>query len=265
MMAPMYSISDQPPAFDVLNIRSRQLLLELFSKLTVRGSERQLEAQKELWAEPSSRDKMYRVKEGVLTCRSQGRTILVYEPGDLVGLFSWTQPELLSLSTDFAVMADEYDRKDFENAVWANVGAARLWSEYLSCQFNLLMVMIGTLSPREVDFAPAVRSVAKGDVVIRQGDNTAEVFTLIEGALDVSVDGVRVGEVLRDEIFGALAAAADTARTATVTAREQSVVLSVPRDQFLSMIQSRPTTTLKLVQDMARTIVSLNKKVVSLS
>ena len=68
-----------------------------------------------------------------------------------------------------------------------------------------------------------------------------------------------------NEIFGALAAAADTFRTATVVARERSIVVSVPKEGFLSIIETRPATTLKLIQDMARSIVALNKTVVKLS
>lgn len=261
----MYSFSDQPELFEKLSQRSSALLAELFAKLTIHGSERRIPAQVKLFSGPKSRQKIYRLKEGVLTCRSQGRPVFAYEVGDLAGVFMWEHPELISVSTDFAVIADEYSMKEFEDAIWANVAAARLWNEFLSCQFNMLIIMLGTLSQRESEFAPEIRSFAAGEEIIRQGEHTKDVFTLIEGSLEVTVDGVKVGEVLQDEIFGALAAAADTFRTATVTARERSVVVVVPKEQFLCMVQTRPTTTLKLIQDMARTIVSLNKKVVSLS
>ena len=55
-----------------------------------------------------------------------------------------------------------------------------------------------------------------------------------------------------------------TKRTATVIATASSIVLSLQRDKFIELIKNRPNTVLKLIDDMARKIVSLNERVVEL-
>ncbi len=110
-----------------------------------------------------------------------------------------------------------------------------------------------------------MRNFAPSEVIIKQGTSGDEVYTLLNGHANVIVDGIIVGEVLADEIFGALAALTDMPRTASVVASQNCSVLSIEKDKFIELIQNRPLTVLKMVQDMARTIVDLNKKVVDQS
>jgi len=86
---------------------------------------------------------------------------------------------------------------------------------------------------------------------------------LIEGHADVLVDGKKVGEVLSDEIFEAMAAFSDTARNVTVRATKSCVVLSLPAQQFIGLMSSRPATVLKLINDMARALVTANKTLIN--
>jgi CRP-like cAMP-binding protein len=117
----------------------------------------------------------------------------------------------------------------------------------------------------EVMFHPEIRQYSKGQEIIRQGGTDNEVYTLISGAADVIVDNTKVGEIQRDEIFGAIAALTDTPRTAQVMALSECTVLVVPADRFHSLLSSRPETVTKLIEDMARTIISSNEKIITLS
>jgi len=73
-----------------------------------------------------------------------------------------------------------------------------------------------------------------------------------------------VGDIRRDELFGAIAALTDTPRTATVKADVSCSVLVVPSTSFKALLTSRPDTVTKLIEDMARTIISTNDKILSL-
>ena len=102
-------------------------------------------------------------------------------------------------------------------------------------------------------------------MIIQQGSKDNEVFTLMSGAAQVIVNDTIVGEVKRDEVFGAIAALTGTPRTATVKAASQCSVLVVPDTHFKELLKSRPDTMTKLIEDMARTIISGNEKIVALS
>ena len=74
-----------------------------------------------------------------------------------------------------------------------------------------------------------------------------------------------VGEINTDEIFGAIAALTATRRTASIIAKTDCTALVVQSDRFKNLITVRPDTVTKLVEDMARTIISCNAKIVDLS
>lgn len=96
--------------------------------------------------------------------------------------------------------------------------------------------------------------------MIHQGDEADHVFVIIEGHAEAFVDGHKVGEVPKDEIFGAMAVFTREPRNATVVASEPSTVMLIPGDQFLSLTRTNPKIAHSLIESMARRIDQLNKQ-----
>ena len=86
----------------------------------------------------------------------------------------------------------------------------------------------------------------------------------VEGHAEAHVDGQKVGDVQKDEIFGAMAVFTREKRSATVIASEPCTVMVIPKDQFLSLMQSNPRIAHSLIESMARRIDLLNKEVTQL-
>ena len=89
-------------------------------------------------------------------------------------------------------------------------------------------------------------------------------FIIIDGHAEAFVDGVKVGDVQKDEIFGAMAVFTHEKRSATVLASQPCTVMVIPKDQFLSLMESNPRIAHSLVESMARRIDLLNKEVTGL-
>ena len=89
-------------------------------------------------------------------------------------------------------------------------------------------------------------------------------FVIIEGHAEAWVDGQKVGDVQKDEIFGAMAVFTREKRSATVIASEPCTVMVIPKDQFLSLMQSNPRIAHSLIESMARRIDLMNKEVTQL-
>jgi len=128
----------------------------------------------------------------------------------------------------------------------------------------LLAHAVGELKPREFRSTNGFKRVESGEVLIRQGDPADHVFVIIEGHAQAFVDGHKVGEVSKDEIFGAMAIFTGEPRSATVVAREPSTVMLIPGDQFLSMTRSNPKIAHSLIESMARRIDELNRQLTAL-
>jgi MFS family permease len=92
--------------------------------------------------------------------------------------------------------------------------------------------------------ARAVRrlDLRPGEVLIREGDPGDRFYAVIDGGLDVTVNGRPAGRVVRGDGIGEIALLNSVPRTATVTATSPSSVLALDRDAFLAAVAGHTAT-----------------------
>lgn len=206
---------------------------------------------------------LFFVKEGQIALVADGVTLFFFEEGDLFGLDAHAR-NLCSLSTDYAAVTE---RVSLESIFSTDTATKEVFTNY--CQINALYSSLLSSFSRaslrsEMDVSPHIVHYDSGSVIVREGELGDNVYTLVEGRAEVTSSGTLVGEISGDEIFGALAAFGEMPRTATVTASEACTVLALPKERFVDLIQLRPQTASKLLEDVARKISSLNAQVVEL-
>lgn len=86
------------------------------------------------------------------------------------------------------------------------------------------------------------RSVAAGEVVVRQGEPGDRFYAVVDGALDVVMSGEHIRTAGRGSFFGEVALLADVPRTATVTARSDGELLALDRVPFLVAVTGSDTS-----------------------
>ena len=205
-----------------------------------------------------SPDEVFVLTEGCASILYNDQLLCILEEGDLIPQLSSSVGKFLTVRSEFAVLVDVYDKAALLRACPAEYVAL------LEAQLSVLAVCVGIHLKGESAYAPTIKNFTTGTPIVIEGAHGDEVYTLAEGAADVFVGGVKVGEIGPDQIFGAIAALGATPRTATVVATRDCLVLALPKARFLDLIKLRPATIEKLVQDMAKTITSLNSLVVSL-
>ena len=77
---------------------------------------------------------------------------------------------------------------------------------------------------------PKIRTIAAGENLVRQGQTGTEVFLILDGIFVVEVDDKVVAEIGPGAVVGERAALLNGTRTATLWARTQGRVASVPKD-----------------------------------
>ena len=83
----------------------------------------------------------------------------------------------------------------------------------------------------------AERETARpGETVVAQGDPGERFFVVVDGELQVAVDGADVATLEEGDYFGEIALLRDIPRTATVRARRESALLALDRDDFLNAV-----------------------------
>jgi CRP-like cAMP-binding protein len=98
-----------------------------------------------------------------------------------------------------------------------------------------------------------------GKLIFAENEKTAGFFSkgtciylLLDGDVALTLKGKPLELVLPGEIFGEMAAIADTPRSATATARKNCKVLSIDEKAFLQSLQQKPEFALMLMSVMAQ-------------
>jgi hypothetical protein len=77
---------------------------------------------------------------------------------------------------------------------------------------------------------PSIRSLHEGDVLAQQGEPGNSLYLVLDGILDVTVDGRTLGELGPGAVVGERAILEQSARTATLTARTPVRIAEAPAD-----------------------------------
>ena len=208
---------------------------------------------------------VYLIKDGIINESHSGRVIMNYEDGDLLGADCIFASKDSEFHMDFAVIVDKYNKQALLDHIYIHPERVNAWCTYLSCLSQSYQLLSAHFNKQDVAFHPQIREYSKGDILIQEGASDSEVFTLLSGTAQAMIGDTVVGEINTDEIFGAIAALTGTKRTASIVATSDCTALVVQSDRFRGLIAVRPDTVLKLIEDMARTIVSCNEKIVDLT
>jgi signal-transduction protein with cAMP-binding, CBS, and nucleotidyltransferase domain len=261
----MYTFLTGTPQTEVFLKKARELVAQIQVGIPVKRQNVRLKSNTPLYTGDTDRTHIYILREGTLSYSREGRQLFVFEEGDIVGIEGHFVPTDVELLSDFAVILDEYDATTFFEAIHTCTNRCSLWDELLVTQLAISNSLLVGMGLCEISLVPEIRSYQNGDSIIQQGSVGDEIFTLVEGEADVLVDGNKVGTIVEDEIFGALGVLTNSPRTASVVATKDTMVIVLKQEQFVELVQSRPKTILKMVEDMAATIISLNGKMASLS
>ncbi len=103
------------------------------------------------------------------------------------------------------------------------------------------------------------RNYRKNRVIIRQGDDTSNMFILLEGEMRVYVEDdqgkqLTVRILKSGDSFGEVALIGDFPRTANVMTATDCVVAAFTRGNYLAFLQKHPQVTLALAKSLANMV-----------
>lgn len=103
--------------------------------------------------------------------------------------------------------------------------------------------------------SPDARAIPAGEVLFEQGDSGDSMFAVVEGNIELSLDGVVVEAVGPGGILGEMALINPAPRTARAVARTaaRTAARVVPVDQqhFMYLVQEHPTFAIQVMRVMA--------------
>ncbi|SFP61616.1 Cyclic nucleotide-binding domain-containing protein [Geopseudomonas sagittaria] len=259
----MYLTGEQPAYADQLINHLQSLPNQLLEGLEPAGPTLEIADQQDIGVELAG-NQLYVIESGLLQAWVDERPVFFLCEGDLLGLRQGLDLPVCRYSCEDPVRLRPYSR----NAVLAHIHTdsrrQELFTQYLVGQIGLLSDALARL--RQPDLRPSTgfQHYAAGEELIHQGDEADNVFIIVEGHAEAFVDGHRVGDVQKDEIFGAMAVFTGELRSATVIASEPCTVMVIPKEQFISLMHSNPRIAHSLIESLARRIHLLNQEVTQL-
>lgn len=201
------------------------------------------------------------IQEGVLDLLFEDRVALVLQPGDL-----FTVPDQsvwpITLQCEESGSVRVLTPRDVQGALSDEDWAWR-YVQMLICQNQLLALAFASSNRHGVRPAAGFRRLRAGEVIIQENTHSDEVYTLMRGHARVDVRNHQVGHVAEGEIFGVLSALTESDHSATVIAETDVTLMSVPAEEFISLVQAQPETFMRLLRTLSRHIGHLNQQLVA--
>ncbi|MEL0168664.1 MAG: cyclic nucleotide-binding domain-containing protein [Pseudomonadaceae bacterium] len=255
----MYLIGDQPPYAEKLISSLQRIPEQLLEGLEPCGQPVELGAVDDLY-EHVSGAQLYLLKSGLLHALIDGKPLFYVQEGDLIGLRQGLNAAPCKYLSEEPLVLVPYDREAFFKHIHTDRRRQDQFTQYLLGQAALMSDALAHTKQPEVRPVTGFQHFAPGAELIRQGDEADHVFIITEGHAEAFVQGIKVGDVQKDEIFGAMALFTREKRSATVIASVPTTVMMIPKEQFLALMQSNPRIAHSLIESMARRIDLMNKE-----
>ena len=116
----------------------------------------------------------------------------------------------------------------------------------------------------------SLRHVARGGVVLREGENTNAIYFILNGALKVLVSDADGREVIltilgRGELFGEMGAIDDNPRSATVVATQSSDLVTINKSDFQQILSDNFEVALAIMRGLAGRLRVADRNIESLA
>lgn len=259
----MYLLGEQPAYADQLINRLQGIPAQLLDGLAPVAPPIEIKSSNDL-ADELPEQQLFIIESGLLHALVDERPLFYMQEGDLLGLRQGIDLPICRYRSDESIRLIPFSRSAVFQHIHADPRRQELFTQYLIGQTVLLSDALARLKQPEIHPTTGFQHFAAGEELIRQGEDADNVFIIIEGHAEAIVDGQKVGDVQRDEIFGAMAVFTHEKRSASVVATSACTVMLIPKDQFLGLMQNNPKIAHSLIESMARRIDLLNKEVTQL-
>jgi hypothetical protein len=259
----MYLFGEQPPYARQLISRLRSIPAQLLDGVSPCSAAIQIDSSEDI-ASNLPNDQLFVIQHGSLFAVFEDQCLLYLQEGDLIGLRQNIGLPDCRYTNEHPLTLTPYARNDVFKHIHADEQLQDLFIQYIIGNTALLSDALARMKRPQSAPATGFCHYARGDILIRQGDEADHVFIIIEGHAEALVDGVKVGDVLKDEIFGAMAVFTQGQRSSSVVASEPCTVMVIPKDQFIKLVKSNPCIAHSLIESLARCISLLNKNLAQL-
>ena len=108
--------------------------------------------------------------------------------------------------------------------------------------------------------AEGATSVASGTAIFEQGEDGAHMYVLVQGSVDLMVNGQTVDTLGPASIFGEMALIDSQPRSATAITRTDSVILAIDEERFMHLVQLAPKFALEVMRALTERLRRMDQR-----
>ncbi len=97
-------------------------------------------------------------------------------------------------------------------------------------------------------------------MIFRTWDMGAEMYVVLEGEVEITLDSKQLETLGPGEPFGVMALIDQAPRVATATAKTACKLAVIPEKRFLFLVQQRPEFALQIMKVMADRLRKMNER-----
>jgi CRP/FNR family cyclic AMP-dependent transcriptional regulator len=112
------------------------------------------------------------------------------------------------------------------------------------------------------EHADDAKTVTAGTTIFRSGDPRDAMYAVLEGEVDIFVNGKLVETVGKGGIFGEMALIVGENRTATAVAKTNVKLVAVDERRFLFLVQQTPNFSLHVMRVLTERLRSMDERFV---
>lgn len=254
----MLSFNEIPQYVEDLYLDTKETALRITESLS--GLEKAITVRSKTDIIEAFKNKCVFVNEGVFKYTIDQKLIRFYSNEDFIIMNQIPVPEAKIISeyeTELLVF-DYHEVKDrlFEKEMLS------MLLDYQTKQ-NLISSYL-VAANLKIDIQPKInlKKFSKGELIVSEGEESNEIYVMINGAADVIVKGIKVGCVNENEIFGEFGFFTNQTRSASVKASVASLVNVINREDFSNMVRNKPEMTIQIAKSMSKRIMDLNESFV---
>lgn len=201
------------------------------------------------------------VRKGMLKLVYHGKLIRLFECGDLIHFPPAPTGTDLTCISEFASEVDYLDAEKLTNLIASSRRAADLYAYLASTLATITHVLCGTYIPEDSSPEIIFKQFPASSIIISQGDPALEVYLMVQGGAEVTVDHVPVGKVSTGEVFGEISFLVNSVRSATVTATSDCIVQIMRKEDFLNLLKKNPSVNIALSRTLSERLIETNRKI----
>ena len=226
------------------------------------------------FVEGQASDKMYLLVEGEVSLIRNKKTLDIVKPGEIFGEIAviTQQPRAASAMARKACQVLVLDARQFQQAIQTTPEFALMLMNIMNNRLRLTIALmkqtasLPSLEDRDElrvfdkkmmeDLVAAFRArppqtFPAGRMIMKEGDAGVSMYIVMRGRVTVSIKSIVVERVGPGGTFGEMALVDHAARAATAVADTECQLLTISRNDFLTLVKTKPGFAISLLKTIA--------------